>query len=226
MIAIAAGERRFGPVDGLRAMEQRHGALEATDAAEGLGRQTDFVAEQADEAARAHAGLIDHVGDAARASAKRRQRMADRGMMGLRPMKQGQQHMLEQQEPRLCSLGREQALAQFGGSPAPQRLERYMSIAQLVDRQRKEGKRTARLEVDADDRGRPAGVQDEETRMRARNDGVEAHGVFEGLPDDLGFRDRNGFVDDLRDNRPVDRDTQNPQKLRREVRRRAQRACT
>jgi RND family efflux transporter MFP subunit len=37
---------------------------------------------------------------------------------------------------------------------------------------------------------------------------------------DLGFRDRNGFVDDLRDNRPVDRDTQNPQKLRREVRRR------
>ena len=37
---------------------------------------------------------------------------------------------------------------------------------------------------------------------------------------DLGFRDRNGFVDDLRDNRPVDRDTQNPRKLRREVRRR------
>ena len=53
LIAIAAGERRFGPVDGVHAMEQRHGALEATDAAEGLGRQTDFVTEQADEAARA-----------------------------------------------------------------------------------------------------------------------------------------------------------------------------
>jgi len=38
---------------------------------------------------------------------------------------------------------------------------------------------------------------------------------------DLGFRDRtDGFTDDHRDERPVDRDTKNPQKLRRAVRRR------
>ena len=38
---------------------------------------------------------------------------------------------------------------------------------------------------------------------------------------DLGFRDRtDGFTDFHRDERPVDRDTENPQKLRRGVRRR------
>src|SRR5260370_643750 len=92
-IAVAASERRVGPVDGVCAMKQCHGALEATNAAEGFGRQTDFVAEQADEAARTEAGLIDHVGDAARAPAKRGQRMADSGMTGMRPLQQGQQRM-------------------------------------------------------------------------------------------------------------------------------------
>jgi hypothetical protein len=71
-------------------MEQCDGALEATDAAEGFGYQADFVSEQADEAARAKAGLIDHIGDAARASAKHGQRMADRGMTRMRPLQQGQ----------------------------------------------------------------------------------------------------------------------------------------
>src|SRR5262249_41179215 len=67
-----------------------------------------------------------------------------------------------------------QPLTQLSGAPAPQCLERHMLVAQFVDRQREEGKGTARLEVDPYDRRRLAGVEDEEPRVGAGNDRLES----------------------------------------------------
>jgi hypothetical protein len=51
LVVVTAGERGIGPVDDLRTMQERHGALKAANAAERFGRETHLLAEQSDEAA-------------------------------------------------------------------------------------------------------------------------------------------------------------------------------
>jgi hypothetical protein len=71
--------------------------------------------------------------------------MAHRGMARMLPSQPVKKQPLEQEQARLRARRGKQALAQFASPAAPQRLERHMVIAQLVDRQIDKGEQAAGL---------------------------------------------------------------------------------
>ncbi len=87
LVVVAAVEGDLGPVHTGFAVDTFEDALEAADTAEGLGRQTDLVAKQLDEAALAEADAIHNTGDGGhvRSPANMGARQADSGMQLQRP---------------------------------------------------------------------------------------------------------------------------------------------
>src|SRR5262249_40864007 len=91
LVVVAARHGGLSPIDRLRAMQQRHRALKATHAGERLRRQADLVAEQANEAARAQAALLDNVADAPWPALECLKGMTDHALPGPRSAKPARQ---------------------------------------------------------------------------------------------------------------------------------------
>src|SRR5262249_16625651 len=134
------------------------------DAAEKLGRQANFLAEDLYEPARAQADPIRDRADQRQLwPLEFVQREADR-RMAFEPAKcLRHEERLHHVNLGLRSGRSQHALAQLSGASAPQVVQAHMQVVQLVDGKIEERKSSAGPEVYPDHFGLAGGIDDEET---------------------------------------------------------------
>ena len=174
LVVVAAIECDLCPIDLPGAMYRVEGLLEAAHAAEGFRRESDLLAKELDETARAEADFFRECSDGG--DVRRAANVMERIGYGWVPLQWArelrEQVLFEDSEHCCDGGGGEHALAELGGSCAPEIVKCDRCIFHLIDGRAEEGECASRVELDADDTLLLRGVDDEVIGAGAGDDGV------------------------------------------------------